>query len=100
MPKFLGFFEDVLRENKASKKEHLLGAGFSYVDLSAFQVLSGLAYAFPKAFDAYRKQIPLMLALRDRVASRPRVAAYLGSTRRLPFSEAGIFRQYPELDSE
>jgi len=100
MPKFLGFFESVLRDNEASKKEHLVGAGFSYVDLSAFQVLSGLAYAFPNAFAAYRKEIPLLIALRDRVASRPRVAAYLGSTRRVPFSEDGIFRHYPELDAE
>lgn len=100
MPKFLGFFENVLRENKASKREHLVAGGFSYVDLSAFHVLSGLAYAFPKAFDAHRKEIPLLLALRDRVASRPRVAAYLGSTRRVPFSEEGIFRYYPELDAQ
>jgi glutathione S-transferase len=98
MPKFLGYFENVLRDNKASKKEHLVGGGFSYVDLTAFHVLSGLDYAFPKAFEAYRKEIPLLLALRDRVASRPRVAAYLGSTRRVPFSEDGIFRHYPELD--
>jgi len=100
MPKFLGYFETLLRENKASKKEHLVGTGFSYVDLSAFQMLSGLGYAFPKSFDAYRKEIPLLLALRDRVASRPRVAAYLGSTRRVPFSEHGIFRHYPELDEQ
>lgn len=100
MPKFLGFFESVLAENKASKKEHLVGGGFSHVDLTAFHVLSGLAYAFPKAFAAYRRQIPLLLALRDRVASRPRVAAYLGSTRRVAFSESGIFRHYAELDAE
>jgi glutathione S-transferase len=99
MPKFLGYFERALRENPASKHEYLVGAGFSYVDLSAFQVLSGLAYAFPNAFDAHRKAIPLLLALGDRVASRPRVAAYLRSTRRLPFSERGIFRHYPELDT-
>ncbi len=100
MPKFLSFFENVLRDNKPSKKEYLVGNGFSYVDLSAFQVLSGLAYAFPNAFGAFRKDIPLLFALRDRVASRPRLAAYLGSTRRVPFSEDGIFRHYPELDSE
>jgi glutathione S-transferase len=28
-----------------------------------------------------------------------RVAAYLGSERRIPFNEQGIFRRYPELDS-
>jgi len=99
MPKFLGYFEAVLRENKASKKEHLVGATFSYVDLGAFHCVSGLAYAFPNAFEAHRKEIPLLLALRDRVASRSRIAAYLGSTRRVPFSEKGIFRHYPELDA-
>ena len=98
IPKFLGFFEATLKENKASKREYLVGSGFSYVDLSAFQVLSGIAYAFPNRFEKARKDIPLLLALRDRVASRPRVAAYLGSTRRVPFSEHGIFRHYPELD--
>lgn len=98
MPKVLEYFEHVLRENKASKSEYLVGGGFSYVDLSAFQVVAGLAYAFPKAFAGFRKEIPLLIALRDRVAARPRVAAYLGSTRRLPFSEQGIFRHYPELD--
>jgi glutathione S-transferase len=98
LPKFCNYFEAVLRDNEASKKEHLVGAGFSYVDLSAFQVLSGLAYAFPKAFEAQRKSIPLLMGLRDRVAARPRIAAYLTSTRRVPLSEHGIFRHYPELD--
>jgi glutathione S-transferase len=98
LPKFCNYFEAVLRDNEASKRQHLVGAGFSYVDLSAFQVHSGLAYAFPKAFEAQRKSIPLLVDLRDRVAARPRVSAYLGSTRRVPFSEHGIFRHYPELD--
>jgi glutathione S-transferase len=98
IPKFFSFFESVVKENKASKREHLVGSGFSYVDLSLFHVLSGLAYAFPNRFDQVRKDIPLLLALRDRVASRPRVSAYLGSTRRVPFSSHGIFRHYPELD--
>jgi glutathione S-transferase len=96
MPKFLGYFEALLRESG----EHLVGSGFSYVDLTAFQVLSGLAYAFPRGFEAHRKEIPRLLALRDRVGARPRVAAYLGSSRRVPFSESGIFRHYPELDIE
>jgi glutathione S-transferase len=98
IPKFFSFFETVLKENKASKREYLVGSGFTYVDLSVFHVMSGLAYAYPNRFERARKDIPLLLALRDRVASRPRVAAYLGSTRRVPFSEHGIFRHYPELD--
>lgn len=95
LPKFLRYFEYALRENKASKREHLVGGGFSYVDLTLFHVLSGVANAFPNVFDSFRREIPLSLALRDRVASRPRVAAYLGSTRRVPFSDAGVFRYRP-----
>jgi len=31
---------------------------------------------------------------------RPRIAAYLASPRRLPFSTEGVFRYYPELDGD
>lgn len=98
IPKFFRFFEDVLRKNVAGTRRHLVGSGSSYVDLSAFQVLEGLAYAFPKTFAAEKAKIPLLLALRDRVAARPRIAAYLASPRRIPFNQDGIFRRYPELD--
>lgn len=91
MPKFLGYFERELAH------DHLLGA-FTYVDLSMFQLLEGLAYAFPRAFARVTKKTPKLLALRDRVAARPNVAAYLASPRRIPFNEMGIFRRYPELD--
>jgi len=64
------------------------------------QVLTGLAYAFPKAMHAHGPSVPRLLALRDAVAARPRFAAYLASERRLPFSTQGIFRAYPELDAE
>jgi glutathione S-transferase len=96
-PKFLGYFEAVLRDNGAGK--HLLKEGFSYVDLTAFQVLSGLAYAFPKACAARVADYPRLVALRDEVEARPRLAAYLASGRRVPFNESGIFRHYPELDA-
>jgi glutathione S-transferase len=36
--------------------------------------------------------------VRDRVAKRPRIKAYLASDRRLAFNADGIFRHYPELD--
>lgn len=96
MPKFLGYFERVLVRNGG---EHLVGDALSYVDLSTFQVLAGLGYAFPHALARLAPSIPQLLALRDRVAARPRVAAYLASRRRLPFNESGIFRHYPELDA-
>jgi glutathione S-transferase len=91
IPKFLGYFDRALHRN------YLLGA-FSYVDLSLFQVLAGLEYAFPKAFA--RVASKNLLELRDRVAARPNIAAYLASERRIAFNEDGIFRRYPELDDD
>ena len=96
IPKYLGYFERVLAQNGG---EHLIGAALSYVDLSMFQVLAGLAYAFPNALARLARRVPLLCALRERVAARPRIAAYLASERRLAFNEEGIFRHYPELDS-
>jgi len=98
LPKFLGYFERVLERNTRSGGRHLVGADLTYVDLSIFQVLEGLAYAFPNAFGRQEGAIPKLLALRDRVRERPRLAAYLASDRRIPFNEEGIFRRYPELD--
>jgi len=98
MPQMLGYFESLLQRNEATQGKHLISCGFSYVDLSMFQVLEGLAYAFPQAFTHAKPSIPHLLALRDHVASRPNIAAYLASERRLAFNENGIFRRYPELD--
>lgn len=91
--KFLGYFERALQGGT-----FLVGGHHSYADLSLFQLVEGLRYAFPRAMAAAEPSCPHVLALRDRVASRPNVAAYLGSERRLPFNEHGIFRRYPELD--
>lgn len=98
MPKFLGYFESVLEGNRAGKKRVAVGARVTYVDLSLFQILEGLKYAFPKAFARVTKKTPRLLALQKAVASRPRLAAYLKSSRRVAFNEDGIFRRYPELD--
>jgi glutathione S-transferase len=96
IPKFLGYFERVLHKNGGRQ---LIGTSTSYVDLSMFQVLVGLEYAFPHAMKRASASIPGLLALRDAVASRPRIADYLASSRRIPFNQDGIFRRYPELDS-
>ncbi|THC46175.1 glutathione S-transferase [Massilia sp. Mn16-1_5] len=93
IPKFFTWFSQVLGE-----KDYLLGAGITYADLSLFQLLEGLDYAFPKATARALAQHPNLAALRGRVAARPRIAAYLQSPRRIPFNEEGIFRRYPELD--
>ena len=95
-PKFLRYFETVLAGNGSGK--HLVGGSLSYADLSLFQVVAGLRYAFPYMMKRLKRKLPRVVALHDRVAARPRIAAYLSSDRRLPFSEEGIFRCYPELD--
>ena len=97
LPKFLGYFERVLAGNRAGTAT-LVGRSTTYADLSLFQVVSGLTYAFPNAMAHLGRRHPQVLALHERVATRPRIAAYLASARRIPFNEQGIFRHYPELD--
>lgn len=97
MPKFLKYFEAVLAKQSRARRAYVLGR-HSYVDLSLFQVYEGLSYAFPNAFRKLAKRLPLVTGVHDRVAARPRLAAYLASPRRIPFNTMGIFRHYPELD--
>ena len=99
VPKFLGYFERVLAHNAAAKG-FLIGGRLSYPDLSLFQIVAGLRYAFPKLMRRVGPHYPLLIALYDRVAADPRIAAYLASSRRIAFNEEGIFRHYPELDEE
>jgi glutathione S-transferase len=96
-PKYLGYCEKVLIRNKAGC-EYLVGANLTYPDLSLFQVVAGLRYAFPRAMTRLEPKYPRVTALHERVATRPRIAAYLSSNLRIPFNEHGIFRHYPELD--
>jgi glutathione S-transferase len=70
----------------------------TYVDLSLFQIVEGLRYAFPKRMKTFERDIPMLIDLRDRVAERPNIKAYLASDRRIPFNEEGIFRRYKALD--
>ena len=97
MPKFFDYFEGILQRNPKGG-EYLLGRQFSYVDLSLFQMIEGLRYAFPRAMKKLESKYPRAVALRDRVSARPRIAAYLVSSRRVSFNQEGIFRHYPELD--
>jgi len=96
-PELLGYFEKVLQCNPGGRG-YMVGRTLSYVDLSIFQVIEGLQYAFPKMMAQLAPEIPGLMGLHARVAQRPNVAAYLASRRRLPFNEDGIFRHYPELD--
>lgn len=98
MPKFLSYFERLLADNIAAAGAHLVGTSLSYVDLSLFQLVAGLDYAFPRTLGTLKPSLPRIFELAARVAQRPRMAAYLASPRRIPFNQKGIFRHYPELD--
>src|SRR5258706_4288212 len=91
MPKLLGYFEDVLDRNPRGDR-YLVGSRLSYADLSLFQIVEGLRYAFPKAMRRVEEENPKGVAPHDRVGDQPRIAAYLASKRRIPLNEDGIFR--------
>ena len=95
VPKYLGYFEDLL---EASSGHYVTGRKLSYVDLSLFQLVDGLRYAFPMRMKAFERKIPQLCELHDRTAARPNIRAYLASDRRIAFNTDGIFRHYKELD--
>jgi glutathione S-transferase len=98
VPKFLDYFDDVLA--RSGRRTHfLLGARLTYADLSVFQVIAGLSYAFPNRTAKLARKYRRLFALHERVQERPRIAAYLASPRRVAFNNDGIFRHYPELDA-
>jgi len=99
IPKYLGYFERVLTQNSKGA-QHAVGSALSYVDLSLFQLIEGLHYAFPRGMKPFEKRYPALASLRALVAGRPNIAKYLKSERRIAFNTSGIFRHYPELDQD
>jgi glutathione S-transferase len=97
IPQFLAWLEAILARNPKGDS-WLVGARLTYADLSLFQIVEGLRYAFPRAAKRELAKAPRVESLHDRVAARPRIRTYLASERRIPFNEEGIFRRYPELD--
>ena len=95
VPKYLGYFERLLQSHGG---HHLTGRRATYVDLSLFQIVEGLRYAFPRRMKAFERSIPGLVDLHDRGAARPNIKAYLASDRRIAFNEDGIFRHYKALD--
>jgi len=95
VPKYLGYFEQLM---EAGGSAYLTGRRLAYIDLSLFQIVDGLRYAFPKRMKAFESDIPHLCGLHERIATRPKIAAYLASDRRIAFNEDGIFRHYKELD--
>jgi len=94
-PKYLGYFELVLAKSGGA---YTLGRKTTYVDVSLFQLVEGLRYAFPKAMRRIERKVPRVVAVHNKVAERPGIRKYLSSPRRIAFNESGIFRHYPELD--
>ncbi|MCB1740284.1 MAG: glutathione S-transferase [Gammaproteobacteria bacterium] len=99
LPKYLDYFERVLAA-RGARARWLLGGAPSYVDLSLFQIIAGLRFAFPRAMREADVRYPSLCALHDRVAGLERIAAYLDSPRRIAFNQDGVFRHYRELDGE
>lgn len=95
VPKYLGYFERLLADRGGN---FVTGRRLTYVDLSLFQIVAGLRYAFPKHMSRFEREIPGLIGLHDRIAQRPRIEAYLASDRRIAFNEDGIFRHYKTLD--
>jgi glutathione S-transferase len=97
VPKYFGYFERALQHNPHGTT-HIFGPTLTYTDLSLFQLVEGLRYAFPRTMRGYGAEYPALAKLHDAVRRRSRIAAYLKSERRIAFNESGIFRHYPELD--
>jgi glutathione S-transferase len=95
IPKFLDHFEAALEENGGP---YMLGDGWTHIDTSLFQVIEGLDYMFPNRMREL--DYPRLELCRQAVMEIDGIEEYLASDRRLPFNEDGIFRFYPELDSE
>src|SRR5580698_7198262 len=96
LPKFLGYFERLLAHQRGQR--YLAGTKLTYVDLSMFQIIAGLSYAFPNAMTRVARSYKRLFALHARIQERPQIAAYLASERRIPFNDQGIFRHYAVLD--
>ena len=99
LPKYLSYFEAVLARNPRGDR-YVAGARLTYVDLSLFQMVAGLRYAFPRAMSAGARRYRKLHSLHARIQQRPRIAAYLASPRRIAFNADGIFRHYEELDRQ
>jgi len=96
VPKYLSYFDGVVAK---SGGPYLMGRRISYTDLSLFQLVEGLRYAFPKGMAKAERKVQRVIEVHERVSGREGIKAYVASDRRIPFNEDGIFRHYPELDA-
>ncbi|KAL2264905.1 hypothetical protein VTJ83DRAFT_7415 [Remersonia thermophila] len=101
LPKFMSYFERVLESESSRGSRWLYGGRLTYADLVLFQCVDGLKFMFPKAMGKLERQGKHegVFALHKAVSDRPRIKAYIESSRRQPYSN-GIYRYYEELDIE
>jgi len=95
LPKYLDHFEMALAGEGGPC---VLGDRWTHVDTSLFQLLEGLDFMFPNRMREL--DYPRLELCRQAVMEIDGIEQYLASDRRLPFNEDGIFRHYPELDSD
>lgn len=95
IPKYLDHFEEALDVHGGP---FMLGDRWTHVDTSLFQLLEGLDYMFPNRMAEL--DYPRLALAREAIKEIDGVESYLASDRRLEFNQDGIFRHYPELDSE
>lgn len=101
LPKFLGYFERVLKGESSKGGEYLYGGRLTVADLVLWQCLDGVKHAFPKAMKRCEEggEYKGVFGLYERVKGRERIKKYLESERRQGYG-LGIYRFYPELDEE
>ena len=118
LPKFVGYFERVLKSEASKGGEWLYGGKLTYADLVLFHTVDGVSFAFPKALEKMKKsgEYDGVFNLIERIRSRDNIKKYLESDRRQKYSK-GIYRKssliyivswercltlpghYPELDA-
>lgn len=99
LPKFFSYFERVLKHNRSQGKGvYLVGSKLTYADITVWQVIDGLQFAFPKEMKARSEEFPLLFdTFYPDLKKQDWLKSYLESKKRLPYS-MGVFRYYPELD--
>lgn len=99
IPKFLGYFERVLRGEASEGGKWMYGGQLTYADLVFWQCLDGVTFAFPKTVERAREsgKYDRVFELYERIKGRENMKNYLTSDRRKEYS-MGIYRHYPELD--
>lgn len=82
-PLFLQHLENYLASNRGGTG-FFVGDSLTYADIAVFHMLCAAEAQLPDRFAALN--IPLLKAFKGRIAQRSKIAAYLRSERRRPFS--------------